>query len=214
VESATKGGWARRPLARTMRAMKLTTRKRRRAFIQSYEFPSALRVKLREKLDSEYQVARALEGLREWYLACLDARGETLGMPSRAVDIAWHEMILMTRAYHAFCDRAFGYYLHHSPDSVLDESMRDTLARTLALVDGRSAMAAGVPLLFAIDDELGIEDGYAWDERDIQQLRTVTPSHHVADYGGSGVHVPGCGSGDGGGGGGGGCGGGGCGGGG
>jgi hypothetical protein len=191
-------------------AMKIMTRKRRRAFIESYEFPASLRAKLREKLDNEHQVAGALEGLREWYLACLHANGEMLGMPSKAVDIAWHEMILMTRAYHAFCDRAFGHYLHHSPDSVMDEPMQDSLARTLAAVDGRSAAIAGVPLLFAIDGELGIADGYAWDERAIDHLRSVQPdSSQVAWYHGS--PGAGCASGDGGGGcGGGGCGGGGC----
>jgi hypothetical protein len=188
--------------------MKLMTRKRRRAFIQSYEFPAALRAKLREKLDNEHQVAVALEGLREWYLACLYAKDEMLGMPSRAVDIAWHEMILMTRAYHAFCDRAFGHYLHHSPDSVMKEPMRDSLARTLAMIESQSATLAGVPLLFAIDGELGIQDGYRWDERDIDQLRAVQPYHHtVADHGG---HGAGCASGSSCSGGGGGCGGGGC----
>src|SRR5688500_13152636 len=156
--------------------------KHRRAFIEAYDFPAALRAKLREKFDNEYQVKIALEGLREWYLACLHAGDEMLGMPSRAVDIAWHEMILMTHAYHHFCRRAFGRYLHHSPESVMDEPLRDSLARTLAAVDNRSAMLAGVPLLFAVDGELAIEDGYEWDERDIQQLRSVTPYHHYADY--------------------------------
>ena len=184
--------------------MKIMTRKRRRAFIQSYEFPAALRAKLREELDNEHQVATALEGLREWYLACLYANREMLGMPSRAVDIAWHEMILLTRTYHAFCDRAFGYYLHHSPDSVMDEPMRDSLARTLAAVEG-SALVAGVPLLFAIDGELGIADGYGWNEQDIEQLRSTQPYHHYSgSHGVAGCASSGCGGGGGG------CGGGGC----
>jgi hypothetical protein len=170
----------------------LISTKRRRAFIEGYEFPSALRSKLREKLDNEHQVKLALDGLREWYVACLYADGDMLGMPSRAVDIAWHEMILMTRSYHHFCRRAFGHYLHHSPESVMDEPMRDSLARTLAVADRQSlAFSAGVPLLFAVDAELGIEDGYEWDERDIQDLRTATPYHHYADYSGSGVHLTG-----------------------
>jgi hypothetical protein len=185
--------------------MKLMTRKRRRAFIESYEFPAALRAKLREKLDNEHQVAVALEGLREWYLACLGARDEMLGMPSKAVDVAWHEMILMTRTYHAFCERAFGRYLHHSPESVMAEPMRDGLARTLAAVEG-SGVIAGVPLLFAIDGELGIEDGYAWDEQEIEQLRAIQPDHGHAAWFHPG-HGGGC---AGGGCGGGGCGGGGC----
>jgi hypothetical protein len=178
--------------------MKITTRKRRRAFIQSYEFPSALRAKLRDKLDSEYQVAIAVEGLREWYLACLDARGETLGMPSRAVDIAWHEMILMTRAYHEFCERAFGHYLHHSPEALMREPVDTGLARTLV----------AAPLLFTIDDELGLDGGYAWGEGDLERLLAAQPASTPWYYGGS--HTPGCGAGSGGDSGGGGCGGGGC----
>jgi hypothetical protein len=198
VEPATQGGCPRLPPVRTMSAMKITTRKRRRAFIESYEFPPALRTKLREKLDGEHQVAVALEGLRHWYLACLHAGRETLGMPSRAVDIAWHEMILMTRTYHAFCERAFGHYLHHTPDSLMRESMDDSLARTYA----------AAPLLFAVDAELGLADGYRWEERDLRQLRAA-PTVYRGYYG---PHGGGCGagSGDGGGGGGGGCGGGGC----
>jgi uncharacterized membrane protein YgcG len=194
-------------------AMKIITRKRRRAFIESYEFPPALRAKLRERLDNEYQVARALEGLREWFLACQDARDEVLGMPSKAVDVAWHEMILMTRTYHAFCDRAFGRYLHHTPDSLMDEPMRDGLARTLATLDARTAMAgAGVPLLFAVDDEIGLEGGYSWGEEDVAQLRAAQPYHQYA-HNGSGHGISDGGSADVGagcGGGGGGCGGGGC----
>lgn len=186
--------------------MKIMTRKRRRAFIESYEFPPALRAKLRDKLDNEYQVTRALDGLRAWYLACLDARDEMLGMPSLAVDIAWHEMILMTRTYHAFCDRAFGHYLHHTPDSLMAEPMRESLARTLAVTESGSGLIGGVPLLFAIDGELGLDDGFVWGEADIQQLRAVQPYHHYVDSGG---HVAGAGCGGGSSCGGGGCGGGG-----
>jgi hypothetical protein len=173
--------------------MTTRSRKRRRAFIESYEFPAALRAKLREKLDSEHQVAVALEGLRQWYLACLHAGRETLGMPSRAVDIAWHEMILMTRTYHAFCDRAFGHYLHHTPDALMTESMDDSLARTLA----------AAPLLFAVDSELGIEDGQVWNEREMERLRAAQPrsipwyygGHAVSDGGGSSCGGGGCGGG-------------------
>jgi hypothetical protein len=151
---------------------------RRRAFIESYTFPPALQDKLREELGDEYRVAPALEGLREWYLACLSAGGDLLGMPSRAVDVAWHEMILMTREYHAFCERAFGRYLHHSPEAVAGEPMEALLARTLAVVDRRSsATAAALPLLFAVDSELGLEDGLVWTVDDLERLRLVRPDH-------------------------------------
>jgi hypothetical protein len=188
----------------------MTSKRRRRAFIEGYEFPTALQNKLRDELDSDRPVNVALEGLREWYLVCLDAGPNAmLGMPSRAVDIAWHEMILMTRTYHHFCERAFGYYLHHSPDAVMDEPMRDGLARTLATVERNRALTmSGVPLLFAIDTELDLEGGQLWAEPEIAALRD---HYRYVDqgsaHGWSGGHFTGgCGTGDGGGG----CGGGGC----
>lgn len=187
--------------------MKLITRKRRRAFIEGYEFPMALKNKLRDELEADRPVNVALEGLREWYLACLAAGPKaSLGMPSRAVDIAWHEMILMTRTYHHFCERAFGYYLHHSPEAVMNEPMRDSLARTLAAVEGSGVTMAAVPLLFAIDGDLGLEGGHSWHEQDIDALRD---HHRYLDYHNSGSHGgAGCAAGAGCGGGG--CGGGGC----
>jgi hypothetical protein len=189
--------------------------RRRRAFIEGYEFPMALRNKLREELDDDRPVNVALEGLREWYLVCLDAGPNAmLGMPSRAVDIAWHEMILMTRAYHHFCERAFGYYLHHSPEAVMDEPMRDGLARTLAVLESQSLTLAGVPLLFAIDGELRLPDGQSWEESDIAALRSHMRYVDGGSAGFSGGYYgpyascassgPGCGGGGGG------CGGGGC----
>jgi uncharacterized membrane protein YgcG len=192
--------------------MKLTNRRRRRAFIEGYEFPMALNNKIRDELDADRPVSVVLEGLREWYLACLEAGPKaTLGMPSRAVDVAWHEMILMTRTYHHFCDRAFGYYLHHSPESVMAEPMRDGLARTLSAVERNRALTmAGVPMLFAIDSELDLAGGQAWAAADIDALRD---HQRYLDQGSthawSGGSVAGCSTGDGGGGGGG-CGGGGC----
>ena len=98
-------------------------RKGRRRFIETYEFPPALHPKLVEELGSAHKADVALDGLRGWYLACLYADGELIGMPSQAVDEAWHEMILITREYTWFCQQAFGHYLHHSPESTLDVSM-------------------------------------------------------------------------------------------
>jgi hypothetical protein len=171
--------------------------KRRRAFIQSYAFPSVLKDKLAEEFENDHRVAVAIKGLREWYLACLEAPGEPLGMPSRAVDIAWHEMILMTRIYHQFCDRAFGDYLHDNPEAVMEEPMRASLTRTLAVVESRSPAIAGVPLLFAVDAELDIEDGYVWHATSIEQLRN-DQQHRWAYYSGGGCAGASCSSGGGG----------------
>jgi hypothetical protein len=153
---------------------------RRRVYIESYSFPSALREKLEGHPDldvSATQISLVLDGLRTWFVACLYADGKTLGMPSRAVDIAWHEFILMTREYQSFCDEAFGYYLHHSPEETMDEAMPAGLRRTLTTLERDPALPGyiGIPFLFALDGELGIEDGQKWTPEDIVSLRDSGP---------------------------------------
>ena len=192
-----------------MRALDAVLRRRRVspaqvAFLSGYSFPPALREKVAEELPTlgRIEVDRVLEGLRVWFLVCLHARGKRVGMPSRAVDVAWHEFILLTREYTSFCEQAFGYYLHHSPASTLNEPLSGSLRRTLRIVDDLPATAipvAGGLLLFTIDGELGLADGYLYTADTLQQLRRGDGS------GGSGG---GCSAGDSGGGDGGGCGGG------
>jgi hypothetical protein len=153
-----------------MRAMATIDRMRRngrRRYIENYEFPTPLIAKLRSELGDRRKAEIALDGLRGWYLACLYADGRMIGMPSQAVDKAWHEMILMTREYTSFCQRAFGRYLHHSPDSTLKVSMDDLLQDTLAIVDEHD-----LPMrLFTADSDADIEDGSYWAATDLRRMR-------------------------------------------
>jgi hypothetical protein len=168
---------------------------RRRLYIEGYSFPPALRDRIAEHSDLELtssQVSLVLDGLRAWFVTCLYADGKTLGMPSRAVDVAWHEFILMTREYQSFCDDAFGYYLHHTPEQTLDEPMPTALRRTLLATDRQPDLTgyAGIPLLFALDSQLGLADGQTWTPEDLDQLR---------EQGSDGGSLPGFLGGDGGG---------------
>jgi len=49
-------------------------------------------------------------------------------VPSFKIDLAWHEFILHTRDYTAFCDALVGSYIHHTPQA--------TRAISRALVSG------------------------------------------------------------------------------
>lgn len=40
-----------------------------------------------------------------------------LGMLGRVVDEFWHQFIIFTREYAAFCTRVFGFFVHHQPDT-------------------------------------------------------------------------------------------------
>ena len=57
-------------------------------------------------------------GLRQWLRCCAAALRDDriIGMPSHAVDEAWHGFILCTTAYAHFCDAAYGRFLHHHPE--------------------------------------------------------------------------------------------------
>src|SRR3954466_3703837 len=57
-------------------------------------------------------------GLRQWLRCCGAALRDdrVIGMPSHAVDETWHGFILCTARYAAFCDEAYGRFLHHHPE--------------------------------------------------------------------------------------------------
>jgi len=154
-------------------------------FIRHYAFPLGLRKKVAERLQltDRRSVERVLVGLKEYLTLCLDGRDMVLGMPSKCVDVAWHEFILYTRDYVYFCQRAYGTYLHHTPndepsngDDFLSAGGRAwmDLGRTWVL----SCMQSGqdprrptsIPLLFALDAELGIPHGTPYTLDDLAAL--------------------------------------------
>ena len=76
---------------------------------------SILKSKISVALECEPDVAQAAlrETLRFLYLVSVYPGG--MLTPSHRVDLAWHEFILCTRAYQAFCETHFGRFIHHSP---------------------------------------------------------------------------------------------------
>ena len=62
----------------------------------------------------------------------LVAAGDQVLTPSRPIDLAWHEFILCTRTYSAFCRRHFGRMIHHQPGDMEDENSSQ-FDQTLAL---------------------------------------------------------------------------------
>jgi hypothetical protein len=46
--------------------------------------------------------------------------------PSEDVDVVWHEHVLDTEKYAADCQNFLGFFLHHKPDPVTEDSTRCT----------------------------------------------------------------------------------------
>lgn len=70
--------------------------------------------KIQQALECERDIARLalLEVLR--FLQLIASANKVL-TPSHRVDLAWHELILFTRAYQKLCEEQYGRFIHHEP---------------------------------------------------------------------------------------------------
>lgn len=166
----------------------------RSTFIRNYMFPGGLRFKMREQFPqlSDAQIDTVFDGLRAWFLLLVKYPKQRFGMPSAAVDSAWHEFILMTRNYESFCQKAFGRFLHHVPNEpgrAGDD--KAALARTYAMlptVAGIGFLAAGAASagLFAIDQTLNVPNGNRYDQSDLDDLSRLHRDQLAQNSSGSG----------------------------
>lgn len=168
----------------------------RERYIRQFALPRGLYERLRKRrpqLELK-DCALVARGLRQFFLAYLNSGCRFVAMPSQAVDDLWHEFILYTRAYEAFCGKAFGGFLHHTPAVVLSEDKRNNegLRRVWwqcckeENIDPRSPLR--LPLLFAIDAKLGIADGFVYkpDCKALQGSEAGT-AHCGADFSDSSI---------------------------
>ncbi len=139
-------------------------------FIRTYRFPQGLYAKLQAKrpeltLKDCQLAARAL---RQFFLAHLKSGRQHVAMPSQVVDDLWHELTLHTQDYKAFCEKAFGRFMHHTPAVTLGASRQDNAGLSRAWrytcidenIDPRNPLR--LPLLFALDTKLNIPNGFRY----------------------------------------------------
>ncbi|TLF81303.1 hypothetical protein FEK34_03745 [Nocardia cyriacigeorgica] len=102
-------------------------------------------------------------GLRQWLRCCGAAMrdGQVIGMPSHAVDEAWHGFILCTQLYAEFCTTAYGRFLHHFPEGAAPPSdspgsMADQLGRTVVAWSMVAAPGERC-VLWDLDSRVGVD---------------------------------------------------------
>lgn len=143
-------------------------RQDRAILIAKYQFPSTIRERIRKRyphlLDEDLWLV--MQGLRQYFQLCNNSGRNSVSMPSRVVDIAWHEFILMTRAYEQFCRSAMGRFLHHTPASEMrslapiEEGLRKAWQLACEWENINQKSPSRLPFLFAIDTALKIPDGF------------------------------------------------------
>lgn len=139
-------------------------------YIENYAFPSTLKQRVNKKYPhlSDDELNLVLTGLRDYFIICNQAKGLMVAMPSQVIDIAWHEFILFTRSYDAFCKRAIGRFLHHTPTEAMrspteaDQGIKRAWRLACVKENINPKKPSDLPLLFAIDGMLKIEDGFIY----------------------------------------------------
>lgn len=136
--------------------------------IDDYALPVSLRNKVHKRYPhlTEEQLNLVMTALKEYFQLCNIAGKRPVSMPSQVVDVAWHEFILFTRKYQEFCRYALGRFLHHTPAEAMrsptqaQEGIKRAwrIACARAGIDARTP--AALPLLFSIDQQLMIDDGF------------------------------------------------------
>lgn len=144
------------------------------ATIRRQPLPSFLKNKLLATHPglSEAALRDVERGLRQFFMASARAEGRFVAMPSKVVDTLWHEFILHTRGYEAFCRKAFGRLLHHTPAEALPagqarnpmqhEGLRRAWYWACREENLDPRRPGRLPLLFALDATLGIAGGYVY----------------------------------------------------
>jgi hypothetical protein len=157
-------------------------------FIRTYRWPRGLMAKLMQRHNlTRKQAALVSRGLRQYFIAYLMSGRQQVSMPSEIADALWHEFILFTREYDAFCNQAFGRFMHHAPaigltdeKSSANEGLRRVWRYTCLYENIDPKNPTRLPLLFALDDKLNIPNGFYYSV-DCQALRDHgAPNRHCA----------------------------------
>ena len=149
------GIWASRERERMVRTLPLPHFLKRK-LLTTYPHLSAKDAELVER------------GLRQFFLACQRSRKQFVAMPSKVVDSMWHEFILHTSAYREWCELVVGRFIDHVPAEVLGKNAKanDGLRRAWYWACRDEAILprqpSRLPLLFALDTKLAIENGFAY----------------------------------------------------
>ncbi|WP_339719134.1 hypothetical protein [uncultured Paraglaciecola sp.] len=143
-------------------------RKKRIQFITSYTFPASIK----QKVNTTYphlnndQLELVLDTLKSFFVISFNAKLKPVAMPSQVVDLAWHQFILFTKNYEFFCKKGFGRFLHHTPTEAMktrttaQEGIKRAWRLACHLDSINPKSPAHLPMLFAIDAKLKIEDGF------------------------------------------------------
>ena len=169
---------------------RLTAKKRREKYIESYVFSK----ELKEKLSTEFNVARreeVFEGLREYFSILNRANNVKFFVPSVAILKAWREFSSLEN-YKEFSKKAFGVSI--LPPKKSKKIAKKTLKNAVKTMFSLAAKKEGIdpknerklPYLFQLDDVLKVANGtkYQFKRKNSRRAKSRKRANSSAgDYG-------------------------------
>ena len=137
-------------------------------YLESYQFPEIIiqRLKEKHKYLSKEDIDLVVKGLKNYFYISSHSNDIVI-MPSIVIDNLWHEFLLYSKEYHSFCDNAFGYFFHHSPNDtkLFDVDVARFLAweKSCELEELSPSKTSKLPLIFEIDKLLKIKNGLQYE---------------------------------------------------
>jgi hypothetical protein len=160
--------------------VKIVRRRRRDQFDRAYAAVAELDLPPAVFKTCSWQPRELVEtGLRQWLRCCAPALRDhqVIGMPSHAVDEAWHGLILCTARYAAFCQKAYGEFLHHhpdggAPDHMYTDSADEQLRRTV-IAWSLVAQPDEQCVLWDLDQRVGVEHPWGVDLARVAEIQAA-----------------------------------------
>lgn len=153
-----------------------------REFIQTYKFPQQVLYNFREQYPnlSFIEEQKVIKSLKMFFIAKTYSNKPIL-MTSKVADDLWHCFLKDYVNYVIFCKQAFGKILNHYPIDKLSapKSIKDIVKFPDKIVESYSTVKKAqintspentIPLIFLLDYQLNILDGYQYDEKAISRL--------------------------------------------
>jgi len=130
------------------------------ATVLAYRHPGVVRRYMKEHNASASEAREVFRGMLKWLYLCYrssDAGIACAMTPElEKIDWMWHAFVLFTIDYAQFCERYFGFFLHHVPNAEDDD---DVVARADS-EESRSKLEQQLGLVYDVLGRRTLTDWY------------------------------------------------------
>ncbi|WP_273429253.1 hypothetical protein [Chitinibacter tainanensis] len=143
-------------------------RRRQQYFLYDYRFPEAVARSLSARYPqlSGEDWAQVAQGLRQYFRMQQRSAGQALLLPSRVVADYWQVLAEHPQAYHEYCQHTLGAYRPPQTAELAQPASAYLATWQAACADEGLRAAQQQPLLFTLDQRLGLPGARVFQPQD------------------------------------------------